>query len=494
MSYARIGFGADTTLPVGYVPANPFAVPLQSGSPQTRSAIFAAPADCGPGMTREPILGQCLPTGTDPTKCPPGMRYVSGKGCEFIPVSTGCPPGTTGDPAGISCWPINVPGAQPTPPTNGGGCPTGYVKDPVLGTTCIPTFWQVPNAVPGQGLPSAPGCYFGMVRDASGGCVWPICLPGSTFNVTTGGCEPSDNTGGNGYSIIQQACDLFPANLRPASCPAPTATTGTTPAANLSTICGLIPAGWPSLPGCPGAPSTTGPVTPITPGTLPPPVVPASSSRSGLVALALVAAVGGGLYYYKQKGKKGGGKGKGSRRGRRLAMYAPTREHQAFLLGLQRSGAWERMTPEQRGQAYSGGLPLTRADFRVLGLGEEGVVAPAAQGVPVHWADRFFTRQGPPVTRDEAFLASVYRDRTPPDWQDPAKCNQSPYKSLDYLNLVGPVVTLLLIYYGAKHWGQRALSSPPKPSNAGRRNEGQLWRRLPPRLHAARGRRCARGA
>ncbi len=322
MSYTHLGFGADaaSTLPRGYVPANPFAVPLQSGSAQTRSAIFAAPADCGPGMTREPLLGQCLPTGTDPTKCPPGMRYVPGKGCEFIPVSTGCPPGTQSDPGGISCWPTQVPGAQPTQPTAGGGCPTGYVKDPILGTSCIPTFWQVPNAVPGQGLPSATGCYFGMVRNAAGDCTWPICLPGSTFNVTTGGCEPSDNLNGGGYSVIQQACDLIPANLRPASCPAPVATTGPTPASNISLLCGLIPAGWPSLPGCPGAPAGTLPVDPNLPNQLPPSTTPSPSSHTGLFALLAVGAVGAGIYYYKTKqggGAKKGGKGKSSRRGRR---------------------------------------------------------------------------------------------------------------------------------------------------------------------------------
>lgn len=302
------GFGADLAALTPFLPGNPFAVPLQSGSAAQRAATFAAPADCGPGMTREPILGQCLPTGTDPTKCPPGMKYTPGQGCVFYPQAGGCPAGTQSDPLGVSCWPTDVPGAQPAPPTSGGGCPTGYVKDPVLGTSCLPTFWQVPGAVAGQGLPSAPGCYLGQVKDAAGNCVFPFCFPGQTFNVTTGACEPSDSSGG--YDVVRSACDLLPVGLRPPGCPAPTPGAGgpsTTIGANIAMLCGLVPKGWPVPPGCGVLPDGT--IVPKdTPGGTTGTVTTTSSDGFGLgaavLALGAVGLVVGGVVLY-QKRKKG---------------------------------------------------------------------------------------------------------------------------------------------------------------------------------------------
>ncbi len=307
------GFGADAeqiAASTPFLPANPFAVPLSSGSAAQQAATFAAPADCGPGMTRDPILGFCLPTGTDPTKCPPGMQYKPGQGCVFIPQAGGCPPGTQSDPGGISCWPTGVPGAQPQPPGDGGGCPTGYVKDPVLGTTCIPTFWPVPGAVQGQGLPSAPGCFLGQVKDAQGNCVFPFCFPGQTFNVTTGACEPNATADGSGYDVVRQACDLLPVGFRPPGCPAPASgTTGTTIAQNLAMLCGLVPKGWPVPPGCGVLPDGT--IVPKdTPGGTTGTVTTTSSdgisAMGALGALAGVAVVGGIALFVAKKYKKGG--------------------------------------------------------------------------------------------------------------------------------------------------------------------------------------------
>lgn len=319
LSYGRVrrgnrypgfrGYGADLQAAAPFLPANPFAVPLLSGDAQMRAATFAAPADCGPGMTREPILGQCLPTGTDPTRCPPGMQYQPGKGCLFIPQAGGCPPGTQSDPAGISCWPTGIPGAQPTQPTQGGGCPSGYVKDPVLGTSCIPTSWQVPGSVPGQGIPSAPGCFLGQVKDAAGNCVFPICIPGQTFNVSTGGCEATGG-GDSGYDIVRTACDLIPAGFRPPGCPPPAqGSTGTTPAASLAMLCGLVPKGWPAPPGCGVLPDGTvvakddvtgGGVSVTVPGD----IDSGMGVGAALLALGAVGVAMGGIYYY-QKRKKG---------------------------------------------------------------------------------------------------------------------------------------------------------------------------------------------
>lgn len=297
------GFGADAAAAARVLPANPFAVPLQTTPPS--GAISMAALSCGAGLTADPILGLCLPDGSDPTKCPPGMTYKPGTGCVFVPQGTGCPAGTQSDPMGISCWPVNIPGAQPTPPTSGGGCPTGYAKDPILGTTCLPTSWPVPGNVTGQGLPTAPGCLLGQVKDASGACVFPFCPPGQTFNVSSGGCEPGLSSGG--YDIVRQACELLPAALRPAGCDG-TATgtsTGSTGGANLSTLCDLIPAGFPTVPGC--AAKTDG-TKPAPADVIPPGTVGAEASSglgfgTALVALAAVGAVGG-LVYLSQK-KKG---------------------------------------------------------------------------------------------------------------------------------------------------------------------------------------------
>lgn len=313
LSYRRVprhsrfsGFGAAAS--ERFVPANPFAVPVQTTQPS--GAISMAAISCGPGMTPDPILGVCLPTGSDPTKCPPGMTYKVGTGCVFIPQGTGCPPGTQSDPAGISCWPTNIPGTQPTQPTSGGGCPAGYAKDPVLGTACIPTAWPVPGNVPGQGLPTAAGCLLGMVRDAAGNCVFPFCLPGQTFNMSTGSCEPTSGGGSGGYDIVKQACDLLPAALRPPGCAGPGAGTpsgtSSTGGANLSLLCDLIPAGFPSLPGCPTKADGT------KPDTIPPKTIGGSVTDteglgfgSALLALAGVGVVGAGIYFVSKKMKKG---------------------------------------------------------------------------------------------------------------------------------------------------------------------------------------------
>lgn len=301
------GFGADIVTASRFLPANPFAVPVTSTPPS--GAVSMAALSCGPGMMPDPILGLCLPDGSDPTKCPPGMTYKAGTGCVFVPQGTGCPAGTQSDPMGISCWPINVPGAQPTQPTSGGGCPTGYAKDPVLGTTCIPTSWPVPGNVTGQGLPTAPGCLLGQVRDASGACVFPFCPPGQTFDVTTGACTAGASAGG--YDIVKQACELLPAALRPSGCQGtPTGTsTGSTGAANLQTLCDLIPAGFPTLPGCPAKKDGTTP----TPSDVVPPGTGATTTTTttglgfggALLALAAVGAVGGVIYYaQKKKGRR----------------------------------------------------------------------------------------------------------------------------------------------------------------------------------------------
>lgn len=310
MSYSiptRSTFGGFGAVDGGrFLPANPFAVPMTVSDDGT---VRAAAADCGPGMVREPLLGQCLPSGSDPTKCPPGMVYKAGVGCVFIPQGTGCPPGTQSDPLGISCFPTNIPGTQPTQPTAGGGCPTGYAKDPILGTSCLPTSWPVPG-IPGQGLPTAAGCLLGQVKDANGACVFPFCPPNQTYNLTTGSCDPAASS--TGYDIVRQACDLLPAALRPASCGAPSTTstpagTSSTGGANLALLCGLIPAGWPTVPGCPssgGAATGGGTPSPVRPGT----TVPASQGLgmgSALLALAGVALVGAGAVYVAKRAKKG---------------------------------------------------------------------------------------------------------------------------------------------------------------------------------------------
>lgn len=301
----RRGFaGSEPSSSPAFLPANPFAVPLT----RSQSLSMAAAPDCTPGTTRDPILGLCLPDGSDPTRCPPGMRYRVGVGCEFIPQAGGCPQGTQSDPMGISCWPTSGTGVTPTQPTAGGGCPTGYVKDPVLGTACIPTSWPVPGAVTGQGLPSAPGCFLGQVKDAKGNCVYPICGPGLLFNVQTGACEQTDTTQG-GYDIVKAACDMLPAGLRPPGCPTGAATgagTESTITSNLLMLCGLIPAGWPTPPGC--GPST------VTPGGLEIPgtkaggsVTTTASSNAGALfgAIAVLGLVAGGIYVYKKRSKKG---------------------------------------------------------------------------------------------------------------------------------------------------------------------------------------------
>ncbi len=301
----RIGFGSAAS--ERFVPANPFAVPLQRTQ---ASGVSMAAVSCGPGMTPDPILGVCLPDGSDPTRCPPGMTYKVGTGCIFIPQSAGCPPGTQSDPAGISCWPTNIPGTQPTQPTSGGGCPAGYAKDPILGTACIPTAWPVPGSVPGQGLPTAAGCLLGMVKDAAGNCVFPFCLPGQTFNMSTGSCEPTSGGSAGGYDIVKQACDLLPAALRPPGCAGPGAGTpsgtSSTGGANLSLLCDLIPAGFPSLPGCPTKADGT------KPDTIPPKTIGVSVTDteglgfgSALLALAGVGVVGAGIYFVSKKMKKG---------------------------------------------------------------------------------------------------------------------------------------------------------------------------------------------
>jgi hypothetical protein len=109
------------------------------------------------------------------------------------------------------------------------------------------------------------------------------------------------------------------------------------------------------------------------------------------------------------------------------------------------------------------------------------MTAPAVPvGQQVYWADKYFTKIGPPVERNEAYLELVFKGREAPDWQDPAKCNESPYRmKLDILTLVGPLTTLVGLYFVGKWWGRREqLPSSPEPFYPCRWHAGRLWGRL----------------